>query len=94
MTDIRGAISRPDGSWLVEGIFPVHELRELLSIKKLPGEDAGRFETVGGFIMDQLGHFPVAGESFEWERYRFDVIAMDGNRIDEIAITNAATHRA
>lgn len=94
MTDIRGAISRPDGSWLVDGIFPAHELRERLSIEKLPGEDAGRFETVGGFIMDQLGHIPVDGESFEWERYRFDMIAMDGNRIDKIAITNAATQRA
>lgn len=93
MTDIRGAIRRPDGSWLVDGIFPAHELRDLLSIEELPGENAGRFETVGGFIMDQLGHIPVDGESLEWERHRFRVITMDGNRIDKIIISDTAQHR-
>jgi len=88
MTGVRGAARRTDGSWLVDGVFPAHELRELLDIKELPGEEAGRFESVGGFIMDQLGHIPTDGESFEWQRYRFEVIDMDSNRIDKVLVTD------
>ncbi len=89
MTGIRGRIQRPDGTWLVDGVFPAHELRELLAIDELPGEEAGRFESVGGFIMDQLGHIPTDGETFTWDRHRFEVIDMDGNRIDKVLIATA-----
>ncbi|MGN6483067.1 MAG: hemolysin family protein [Thermomicrobiales bacterium] len=86
-TNLRGAIARPDGSWLIDGVFPAHELRELLAIDDLPGEDAGRFESVGGFIMDRLGHVPRESETVEWAGFTFEIMDMDGNRIDKILVT-------
>jgi len=86
----RGAVQRPDGSWLVDGVFPAHELRELFDIDELPGEDEGHFETVGGFIMDQLGHIPTDGEVVTFDHFRFEVMDMDGNRVDKILITDVA----
>ncbi|MGC4191985.1 MAG: hemolysin family protein [Thermomicrobiales bacterium] len=88
-TNLRGAVVRPDGSWLIDGVFPAHELRELLAIDELPGEDAGRFESVGGFLMDQLGHVPKEGETVIWDRFTFEIVDMDGNRIDKILVTPA-----
>lgn len=86
-TNLRGATARPDGSWLIDGVFPAHELRELLAIDELPGEDAGRFESVGGFLMDRLGHVPTEGERVEWDGFTFEIVDMDGNRIDKVLVT-------
>jgi putative hemolysin len=83
---VEGAIRRDDGTWLVDGVLGAHEVRELFGIKELPGEEAGRFETIGGFILDQLGHIPVEGESVEVENHRIEVVDMDGHRIDKVQI--------
>ena len=83
----KGAILRDDGSWLLDGILPAHEMRELLEIRELPGEQEGRFETVGGFIMDQLGHIPTAGDKCEVDGFRYEVMDMDGNRVDKVLAT-------
>jgi putative hemolysin len=83
---VEGATQRDDGTWLVDGILGAHEVRELFDIRELPGEDAGRFETIGGFILDQLGHIPVEGEFVEVEGHRIEVIDMDGHRIDKVHI--------
>jgi len=85
--DVEGATRRDDGTWLVDGLFPAHEVRELFDIDHLEGEEHGHFETIGGFIMDQLGHIPVAGEHVEAEGHRIEVIDMDGHRIDKVLIT-------
>jgi putative hemolysin len=85
-TGIKGSIRREDGSWLLDGNFPAHETRELLDIDQLPGEEEGRFETIGGFVMDQLGHIPTAGEHVGVEGYRVEVVDMDGNRIDKLLV--------
>ena len=90
-TNLRGAVARPDGSWLIDGVFPAHELRELLAIDELPGEDAGRFESVGGFLMDQLGHIPQEGEIVTWDRFSFEIMDMDGNRIDKVLVSPIST---
>lgn len=82
--DVEGATRRHDGTWLLDGAFPAHELRELFDIEHLEGEENGRFETVGGFIMDQLGRIPVAGEHVSAEGYRIEVVDMDGHRIDKL----------
>jgi len=89
-TNIKGGTRRDDGSWLLDGVFPAHELRELLDIGSLPGEEEGRFETVGGFIMDRLGHIPAPAESFIWEGLRYEVMDMDGFRIDKVLVTPSA----
>ncbi|MGB3330766.1 MAG: transporter associated domain-containing protein, partial [Thermomicrobiales bacterium] len=86
-TNLRGAVARPDGSWLIDGVFPAHEFRDLFDIEELPGENAGRFESVGGFLMDQLGHVPKEGERLDWDGFGFEILDMDGNRIDKILVT-------
>lgn len=83
---VEGAVRRDDGSWLVDGVLGAHEVREIFDIRKLEGEDEGRFETIGGFILDQLGHIPVEGEYVEVEGHRIEVIDMDGHRIDKVTI--------
>jgi putative hemolysin len=84
---IKGAVQRSDGSWLIDGVLAAHEMMELLDIDELPGEDEGRFETSAGFIMDQLGHIPKAGEVVDFDKFHFEVIDMDGNRIDKILVS-------
>lgn len=83
---IEGVTRREDGTWLADGVLGAHEVREIFHIKELPGEEAGRFETIGGFILDQLGHIPVEGESVEVEGFRIEVVDMDGHRIDKVHI--------
>ncbi len=89
-TNIKGGTRRDDGSWLLDGVFPAHELRELLAIESLPGEDEGHFETIGGFVMNQLGHIPAPAESFVWEGVRYEVVDMDGFRIDKVLVSQVA----
>ncbi len=88
-TNIKGGVQREDGSWLLDGVFPAHELRELFDIDHLPGEDEGRFETLAGFVMDQLGVIPSAADAFTWDSYRFEVVDMDGIRIDKVLVSPA-----
>ena len=85
--EVEGAQRRADGSWLVDGGFPAHEARELLGIAELEGEEEGRFETIGGFVLDQLGHIPTPGEVVRVERYQIEVVDMDGNRIDKLLVS-------
>jgi len=55
-------------------------------MKKLPDERSGVFHTIGGFVMHKLGRIPSSGDKFEWGSYRFEVVDMDGNRIDKVLI--------
>ena len=85
-SDVKGGVRRDDGSWLLDGVFPAHEFRELFAIDTLPGEDEGRFETIAGFLMDQLGYIPDLAEELTWEGIRFEVMDKDGIRIDKILV--------
>jgi putative hemolysin len=79
-------IQRDDGSWLVDGMVPIDEIKELLNVEKLPGEDQVSFQTLGGLIMSQLGHVPLPADHFEWQQWRFEVVDMDGKRVDKVLI--------
>jgi putative hemolysin len=79
-------IQRDDGSWLVDGILLIEDFKESFEIEELPGEKEGNFHTVGGFIITHLGRIPSAADSFEWEGYRFEVVDMDGNRVDKVLV--------
>lgn len=81
------AVQREDGSWLLDGMVPVEELKELLDIEQLPGEEQGLFNTLAGFITTYLGRIPVVADHFEWANQRFEVVDMDGNRIDRVLIS-------
>lgn len=82
-------VHRDDGSWLLDGSLPIDEVRDLLALRNLP-EDAS-FHTLAGLALHQFGHVPVAGESFELDSYRFEVIDMDGHRIDKVLVTPFAS---
>jgi putative hemolysin len=79
------AIMREDGSWLLDGLMPADELTDLLQIV-LPEESRGDYQTVGGFVMAQLGRIPSAADHFEWGRLRFEVVDMDGHRVDKVLV--------
>lgn len=81
-------IQREDGSWLLDGMLSIDGFKELLDIEdeELPGEDRGNFHTLGGFVVMHLGHIPVSADHFEWKNFRFEVMDMDGNRVDKVLV--------
>jgi putative hemolysin len=78
---------RDDGSWLVDGLLDIDKLKEIIAMDMLPDEESGRYHTVSGFMMTQLGGIPSVGQHFEWEGFRFEVMDMDGRRVDKVLIT-------
>ncbi len=80
------AVERDDGTYLVDGLLHIDKLKELLNVDLLPGEQAGRFQTVGGFVVHQLGQIPKTGEAFHWSGYRFEVVDMDWPRVDKVLV--------
>ncbi len=83
------AIRREDGSWLLDGLMQVDDFKELLDLDELPDEDRLGYQTLGGFVMSQLGTIPVSGDHFEWQNLRFEVMDMDGRRVDKILVAPA-----
>lgn len=77
-------VRREDGSFLIDGALPTQELKKLLDEDALPDEE--EYRTLGGFVLNQLGHIPRAGEVFDWNGWRIEVIDMDGNRVDKVLI--------
>jgi putative hemolysin len=86
-TDENTAVLREDGSWLVDGMMPIDELKELFNLGRLPEEGGGHFQTLGGFVMMQMGRVPAASDYFLWEGLRFEVVDMDGKRVDKVLIS-------
>src|SRR3712207_5118484 len=82
-------VRREDGSWLVDGLLAADELKERLGLQKLPREEKADYQTVGGMVMDALGRVPAAGDRFEWEGYSFEVLDMDGRRVDKVLMMPA-----
>ncbi|OPY93206.1 MAG: Magnesium and cobalt efflux protein CorC [Syntrophaceae bacterium PtaU1.Bin231] len=80
----RSAIRREDGSWLIDGTMSTEEFKMMFETGDLPGEEQGDYHTVAGFIMTHLGRLPVTGDHVHWGKYRFEIIDMDGNRVDKV----------
>ncbi len=78
------AVQREDGSWLLDGMLPVEEFFELFDIEESPEDRHGSYHTMGGFAIAHLGRIPVATDRFEWQNFRFEIMDMDGNRVDKI----------
>lgn len=79
-------VQRKDGSWLVDGMLPIDELKSQFDIETLPEEEKSTYRTLGGFCMRQMGSIPKVGDSFTWNRFRFKVVKMDGRRVDKVLI--------
>ena len=81
------AVKRDDGSWLLDGLLPIDEMKIKLGIRGLPQEDLGNFHTVGGFVLASLGRIPKKTEKFDWNDWRFEVVDVDRNRVDQVLAT-------
>lgn len=80
------AVVRKDGAWLMDGRLPIHEFKALFDLRSLPGEERDNYQTLGGFIMMELGRIPVVGDHFRWGGLHFEVVAMDGRRVDKVLV--------
>ena len=78
------ATPRGDGSWLLDGLMPISELKARLGLTDLPHEDKGRYNTVAGLVLVLAGRLPRTGERFEGMQWSFEVVDMDGRRIDKV----------
>jgi putative hemolysin len=85
------AVRRPEGGWLLDGLIPVPELKDRLEIKELPDEDRGRYNTLAGMIMLLLGRLPRTADTVLWEGWRFEVVDLDGKRVDKVLVTRTET---
>ena len=79
------ATQRQDGSWLLDGMLEVDEFKEIFDLNDLPHED--EYETLSGFVMTSLGRLPQPADHFEWSNLRFEVMDMDGRRVDKVLVT-------
>jgi putative hemolysin len=75
------AVQRDDGSWLFDGLMPVDEMVDMLGIAR-PSDKS--FATVGGFMLNQLRRMPRAGDHFTYGTWKFEVVDMDGKRVDKV----------
>jgi putative hemolysin len=78
------ATRREDGSWLLDGLMPVSELKARLDIRELPQEEKGRYNTLAGLLMAISGHLPATGERIDCADWVFEVVDLDGRRIDKV----------
>jgi putative hemolysin len=82
------AVARDDSSWLVDGGMSIDDVERLLKGGNMRSGDD--YTTLAGFVLAQLGHLPTTGESFRWRGLRFEVVDMDGRRIDKLLIQRLA----
>ncbi len=80
-------VERTTGSWLIDGMLDTIDLKELLGVSELPGEDDNVYHTLGGMMMIQIGRIPQPADAFEWGGYRFEVVDMDGPRVDKVLVS-------
>jgi putative hemolysin len=80
------ATQRQDGSWLLDGMLPNDEFKEIFNLRHLPDEE--EYETLGGFVMMQLGRIPQPADQFEWNGLCFEVMEMDGKRVDKVQVSS------
>ena len=88
------AVRRPDGSWLLDGLLPVDEMKDRLDIRYVPQESLGNYHTVGGFVLASLGRIPRKAECFTWAEWEFEVVDVDRNRVDQVLATHVSKQGA
>jgi putative hemolysin len=88
-TDPR-VVHRDDGSWLFDGMVALDEVKQALQVGHLPGEDAD-FHTLGGYLMARLNRVPMVADRVLAGGFRFEVVEMDGRRVDRVIVTPVET---
>jgi putative hemolysin len=80
------AVQRRDGSWLLDGMLAVDEFKEIFNLESLPGERKDAYQTLGGFLFTQMGRVPSVTDFYVWNNLRFEIVDMDGKRIDKVLV--------
>ena len=78
------SVARADGSWLLDGLIPVMEMKDCLALRSVPDEGKSHYHTLSGMVMWLLGRMPTTGDVVEWEGWTLEVVDMDGKRIDKV----------
>jgi putative hemolysin len=81
------SVQRPDGSWLLDGLIPTPELQDRLGLQALPEQERSHYHTLSGMVMLLLGKVPQTGDRCEWEKWTFEIVDLDGMRIDKVLAT-------
>lgn len=87
VTGEKSAVKRKDGTWLVEGMIGIQDMKDLFNFSTLPHEKDGGYQTLGGMIMMSVGRIPRETDVVLWQGWRFEVIDMDGRRVDKVLVT-------
>jgi len=85
-TDAPQITRRDDGSFLVDGAFPVDEFAKYFDCEKELEQEKGEYHTIAGFILKRMGRIPSVAHYFVWKTFFFEVVDMDGNRIDKVLV--------
>lgn len=80
-------VQREDGSYLLDGLLSIEELKDLLDLDDLPNEADNSYETLGGMVMSEVGRIPTTGDVINWDGWQFEVVDMDGYRVDKVLTT-------
>ncbi|SDD51003.1 putative hemolysin [Cupriavidus sp. YR651] len=78
------AVQRDDGTWLLDGLIPIPELKDRLGLRAVPEEDKERYHTLSGMLLLLLGRLPQTTDMVQWADWKFEIIDMDGKRIDKV----------
>jgi putative hemolysin len=78
------AVQREDGSWLLDGLIPVPELKDRLELDSVPDEERGRYHTLSGMMMLLTGRLPKVADSVQWQGWQLEIVDMDGRTIDKV----------
>ncbi|MBU6439171.1 MAG: hypothetical protein KGS28_02955, partial [Betaproteobacteria bacterium] len=81
-------------SWLLDGLIPVGDLKDKLGLRNVPEEEKARYNTLAGMLMLLLARLPRTGDVIEWDGWRFEVVDMDGKRIDKVLVSRPALEQA
>ncbi|MBK9164862.1 MAG: HlyC/CorC family transporter [Acidobacteria bacterium] len=81
-------VVREDGSLLIDGSMPVDEFLEAIGIKGHPAGERGMYQTLAGFVLTRLEKLPHEGDHFTWNGRRFEVVDMDGRRVDKVLVSD------
>lgn len=79
-------IERKDGSWLIDGMLPIDELKDQFDIESFPEEDKGIYRTLAGFCMYQIGGIPKIGDKFNYNSFQFKIIKMKERRVEKVLL--------
>ena len=84
------ALERADGSWLIDGRFPIDKFKELFDVKELPDEEEDNYTTLAGFILSLSGKIPDEKDKYDCGKFTFEIIDIDGHQIDKVLLTIAS----